>query len=128
MRPTRVALAVILALGIFLAPRGADAQPPEKVPRIGVVLMGGPNYAAVDGLRAGLRELGLEEGKQFALEIRDLKGDRKAASQAARDLERGKVSLIYTVARSITRAMKQATTDVPIVLAVGSDPADVGLV
>ena len=87
MRLRRVALAVILALGIFSAPRGVDSQPPAKVPRIGVVLQGGEYYVVVDGLRAGLRELELEEGKHFTLEIRDLKGDLKAASQAARDLE-----------------------------------------
>jgi len=111
MRLTRVGLAVILALGILSAPGGADSQPPGKVPRIGVVLLGGlSGYGTVDGLRAGLKDLGLEEGKQFALEIRDLKGDLKATAESARDLERGKVSLIYSTATSITLRLKQATT------------------
>ncbi len=128
MRFRRVALAIILALGILLAPRGAGSQPPAKVPRIGVVLMGGPSYATVEGLRAGLRESGLEEGKHFALEIRDLKGDFKAAAQAARGLEREKVNLIYSIGTSATLAVKQATTEIPIVLSIGSDPVAVGLV
>ncbi len=128
MRLARVGLAVILALGILSAPGGADSQPPAKAPRIGVVLQGGPYYAMVEGLRAGLRELGLEEGKHFVLEIRDLKGDLKAAAQAARDLERDKVNLIYTIATSITLPVKQATTDVPIVFLIGSDPVSAGLV
>ncbi len=128
MRLMRVALTVILALEILLAPRGADSQPPAKVPRIGVVLMGGPNYAVVEGLRAGLKESGLEEGKHFILEIRDLKGDLKAAAQAARDLEREKVNLIYSIGTSGTLPVKQATTEIPIVFSIGSDPVAVGLV
>ncbi len=58
-----------------LPPRlGATASAQEykaqqaRVYRIGVLLQGGPYYAAIDGLRDGLRELGLEEGKQFVLQ------------------------------------------------------------
>ncbi len=128
MRLARVGLAVILALGILSAPRGADSQPPAKVPRIGVVLQGGPYYEMVDGLRAGLRGFGLEERKHFALEIRDLKGDLRAAAQVARNLERDKVSLIYSIATSVTLPVKQATTEIPIVFAIGGDPVAAGLV
>ncbi len=128
MRVTRVGLAVILALGILSAPRGADSQQPAKVPRIGIVHMGGPTYAVVEGLRAGLRDLGLEEGKQFTLEIRDLKGDRKGAAPAARGFEQEKVNLIYSIGTTVTLPTKQATTEVPIVFSVGSDPLVMGFV
>ncbi len=127
MNPRVVWLSVTLALTILSAPRGADSQP--QVRRIGVVLLGGPSgYGTVEGLRAGLKDLGLEEGKQFALEIRDLKGDLKAAAQAARGLEREKVNLIYSIGTTVTFPTKQATTEVPIVFSVGSDPVDVGFV
>jgi putative ABC transport system substrate-binding protein len=76
----------------------------------------------VDGLKDGLKELGFAEGKHYVLEFRDLKGDRKAAGEAARGLERGKVDLMYAVSTSVTVAGKQATVVVPIVFAVGSDP------
>ena len=56
----------------------AQAQQ-AKLYRVGVILEGGPYYAVIDGLKDGLRELGFEERKHFVLEIRDLKGDRKAA-------------------------------------------------
>ena len=46
----------------------------------------------------------------------------------ARRLEREKVDLIYTEASSVTIAVKRATTGVPIVFAVGSDPVVDGLV
>src|SRR5262245_32360564 len=94
--------------------------------RIGALLQGGTWYAAIDGLRQGLRELGYEEGKQFALDIRDSKGDLKAAEEAARNLEREKVRLIYAGASSVVTVAKKATTEVPIVFTVGSDPVEIG--
>jgi putative tryptophan/tyrosine transport system substrate-binding protein len=105
----------------------AQAQP-AKVYRVGVIFEGGPFQAIVDGLKDGLKDLGLAEGKQYVLEIRDLKGDRRAAEAAARSMERDKVDLIYTVATSVTTAVKRATTEVPIVFAVGDDPVTTGLV
>jgi putative ABC transport system substrate-binding protein len=99
-----------------------------KVYRVGVIFEGGPFYAVVDGLKDGLRELDFEEGKHYVLEIRDLKGDLKAAEEAARSLERQKVNLIYVVSTSVTTAVKRATAELPIVFAAGSDPVVAGLV
>jgi len=91
-KKTIVVLLVSLALGSV---RFAEAQQP-KVYRIGVVTAGGAWYEVIDGLRVGLKQLGLVEGKQFTLAIRDTKGDAKAAEEAAENLEQGKVNLIYT--------------------------------
>jgi putative ABC transport system substrate-binding protein len=99
-----------------------------KVYRVGVVISGGPYNAALDGLKDGLKELGFTEGKHYVLEIRDLKGDRKAEEEAARSLERDKVDLIYAVPTNVAVSVKRATTEVPIVFAVGSDPVTNGLV
>src|SRR5438094_1096741 len=105
----------------------AEAQQP-KVYRVGVLVPSALGSEIVDGLRAGLKELGLEEGKQFVLEIRDTKGDLKAAEEAARNLEQEKVNLIFTTRTSVTLAAKRATTDIPIVFSAGSDPVVLGLV
>lgn len=117
---------------LFLVALGAGAPVAEaqqaKVYRVGVILQGGPYYAAIDGLREGLRELGSEEGKGFILEIRDAKGDLKAVEEAARGLARDKVHLIYALAGSVATAAKRATVDIPIVFSVGSDPVVLGLV
>ena len=94
---------------------------------MGVVLQGGPYSGAIDGLRKGLAELGLEEGKQFILHVREGKGDLKAVEQAASDLEREKVDLIYSVATSVTLAVKRATKTVPIVFYAGTDPVALSL-
>jgi putative tryptophan/tyrosine transport system substrate-binding protein len=116
-----------LTSGLLATPLAIQAQP-GRVYRLGVVLQGGPYLGAVDGLRKGLAELGLEEGKQLILHVRDCKGDLKAAEQAAGDLEREKVDLIYSVGTSVTLAVKRATKTVPIVFYVGGDPVSFGLV
>jgi putative ABC transport system substrate-binding protein len=118
------ALAALLLVGGL----PVQAQQQKAPPRIGVLLQGGPWYDAVDGLRRGLKELGLEEGKQFVLDIRDAKGDPKAVEEAARNLERDKVKLIYAVATSVVTTAKQVTTDTPIVFVAGTDPVAMGLV
>jgi putative ABC transport system substrate-binding protein len=105
----------------------AKAQQP-KVYRIGVITAGGAWYGTIDGLRVGLRELGLEEGKQFVLIIRDTKGNAKAAEAAAKDFEQENVDLIYTTQTSVSIAAKRATTNIPIVFCAGADPIDLGLV
>jgi ABC-type uncharacterized transport system substrate-binding protein len=107
---------------ILVAPLTGDAQP-ARLYRVGIVLQGGPYLGAVEGLRKGLAELGLEEGKQFILHVREGRGDLKAVEQAAGDLEREKVDLIYAVATSVTLAVKRATKSVPIVFYVGTDPS-----
>ena len=96
--------------------------------RIGAIHQGGPFKAVVDGLREGLKQSGLEEGKHLVLEIRDTKGDLKAVEEAARNFEREKVNLIYAVTASVATAVKNVTSQVPIVFAVGSDPVASGLV
>jgi putative tryptophan/tyrosine transport system substrate-binding protein len=112
---------------LLVAPLTAEAQS-ARVYRVGVILQGGPYFGAVDGLRKGLGELGLEEGKQFILHVRDGKGDLKVMEQAAADFEREKVDLIYSVGTSVTLVVKRATKTVPIVFNAGSDPVAFGLV
>jgi len=104
----------------------ANAQ--QKTYRIGVILPVGPLYEALDGLKDELKQLGLEEGKQYTLAIRDTQGDPKAAQEAARSLEGEKVSLIYALASSVVTAAKGATTNVPIVFCMGSDPVTGGII
>jgi len=116
----------LLAIVLLTISSGVAQQP--KVYRVGVLLPGSPWYEAIDGLRQGLRELGLEEGKHFVLEIHDTKGDVKTAEAAARNLEGDRVTLIYAVADSVVAAARRATTNIPIVFNVGSDPVDSGFV
>ena len=100
-----------------------------KIYRVGVILQGGGViYTAIDGLREGLKKLGLEEEKHFLLEIRDAKGDLKVVEEAASNLEREKVNLIFAINTSVARVTKGATAEVPIVFCAGADPVTLGLV
>ena len=124
----RRALITIVSGSILAAPLAGLAQPSASVPRVGVIHHGGDWHLWLEGLRQGLRELGLEEGRHVVLDIRETKGDLKAVEVAARDLERGKVALLCTAATSVTLAVKLATTHTPIVFFVGSDPVTARLV
>ena len=124
----RVFLYIWLLPAVFLLTVSFAGAQQSKVYRVGVVLPGTHWYEIIDGLRTGLKELGLEEGKQFVLEIRDTKGDLKAAEEAARNLEREKVNLIYTTRTSVTISAKRVTTNIPIVFSAGADPVVLGLV
>jgi putative ABC transport system substrate-binding protein len=116
------------ALGVLGGSLVAEAQP-ARVYQVGVIIQGGSAYYhAVDGLRDGLRELGLEDGKQLVLHVRDAKGDLKAVEASARGLEAEHVDLIYAWSTSTSLAVMRATKKVPSVFYAGSDPVASGLV
>ena len=121
----RGAILAFIALGALSLV--AEAQQ-ARVYRIGVIQLGGPYSRGVDGLRDGLRELGLEEGKQVIFHARNVKGDLTLVEAAAAEIERERVDLIYTMSSSVTLRVKRATKNVPIVFFVGNDPVISGLV
>jgi putative tryptophan/tyrosine transport system substrate-binding protein len=114
-------LFLLLAAIILTSVHLAYAQQP-KIYRVGVIYQGGPYSVVVDGLRDGLRQLGYEDGKQIRLEIRDTKSDLKLVEETARIFERERVNLIYAVTTSVATAVKNVTSQIPIVFSVGSDP------
>jgi putative ABC transport system substrate-binding protein len=109
----------------------ADAQQQAKVPRIGVVLPGTRSSDAhrSDAFRQGLRELGYVEGQNIAIEYRYAEGKLDRFPELAADLVRVKVDVLVSAGgNSATRALKQATNSIPIVMTVGSDAVAGGLV
>ena len=128
-QPRRRKWAGVFAIVVALAMWGGMAQAQQpKVYRIGVLVPGEVWYEIVDGLRVGLRELRLEEGKQFVLSIRDWKGNAKMADEAAKKFEQEKVDLIYATSTNSTVAARRATAEIPIVFCAGTDPVVIGLV
>jgi len=101
---------------------------PAKTYRIGVLFPGGAQYETLNGLREGLKELALEEGKQFVFVMKDTKGEAAAAEEGAKALEQENVNLIYALTTPVITTAKAATTKVPIVFTIGSDPVTGGLV
>ncbi|HXV80162.1 MAG TPA: ABC transporter substrate-binding protein [Candidatus Binatia bacterium] len=116
-------LALFSMLFALSFPAGA-----QQAYRIGVLLPAEPWHETIEGLRVGLKQLGLEEGKQFTLLIRDMKGNMKAAETAARNLERERVDLLYTTSTNVSMAAKRATQDISVVFNAGADPVKLGLV
>jgi putative ABC transport system substrate-binding protein len=120
---------IVVAGGVAVAlPLAAGAQT-ASAKRVGVLYQGGPYEPSIDGLREGLKAAGLEEGREVALLLRNVRGDLAAAEAAARALERDdKVEVIVAVSTTTARAAKRATVEVPIVFAAGTDPVSAGLV
>jgi hypothetical protein len=56
---------------LFIASAHLAQAQQVKVYRGGVIHEGGPFTVVVDGLKDGLKELGLADGKQYVLETRD---------------------------------------------------------
>jgi len=107
-----------------------EAQQAEKVPRIGY-LSGSPPSAVAqlnEAFRQGLRELGYMEGKNIIIEWRSGEGKRDRFPALAADLVRLKVDVIVTAGPLVTRAAKQATSAIPIVMAQDPDPVGNGFV
>ena len=124
-------LMVALGAGALAAPfRSFAQQPAAKMHRIGFL---GPTSAAgipgrLEGLRAGLRDLGYVEGKNLVIEFRWAEGKYDRLPELAAELVRLNVELIVTYATPGSRAAKQATTTIPIVMASVGDAVAAGLV
>lgn len=127
MKTRRAVLRSGLLLALLGTPFSLGAQQGRSY-RVGIILLGGSYHRAVDGLRDGLKELGLEEGRHLIFHLREVKGDLALVGAAANALEAEKVDLIYTVTSSVTAAAKRVTKSVPIIFYAGNDPVSMGLV
>jgi putative ABC transport system substrate-binding protein len=109
---------------LVVAGAGAEAQQPTKDPRIGYLTGASlsANSARHEAFRQGLRELGYVEGKNIVIDWRSAEGKPDRLPALAADLVRLKVDIIVTGGSSPTRAAKEATTTIPIVMAQDGDP------
>jgi putative ABC transport system substrate-binding protein len=122
----------LLALSamLFALSFPAEAQQPKKVLRIGFLSTNPLSSVAArtEAFRQGLRELGYVEGKNIIIEWRDADGKLDRLSERAAELVRLKVDVIVTAAPAPTRATKEATVTIPIVMAFDNDPVGNGFV
>ena len=81
-----------------------------------------------EAFREGLRELGYVEGKNIIVECRYGEGRLERLPGLAADLVRLNVDIIVTGGRPSTRAAKQATSTIPIVMAAAGNPVGNGFV
>ena len=110
--------------------RSAKAQQPAKIPRIGFLSPAFPsaNPARSEAFRQGLRELGYVEGKNIVIEWRSAEGKLDRLPALAAELVRLKVDVIVTAGPGSTRAAKEATATIPIVMGQDVDPVGNGFV
>jgi putative ABC transport system substrate-binding protein len=120
-----------LAGGLLAAPLAAEvaAQQTESRPRLGMLLTGSPSNPRqppeVDAFMEELRQLGWVEGKNLAVERR-WADKPDSLRELASDLARSDVSVILTPGPAATRAAKDATSTIPIVMVAFTDPQRVG--
>ena len=100
-----------------------------KLPTIGVLVLGSPPPEAfLKGLRDALRDVGYTEGQNIRLEIRNSEGKADLLAETAAELVRLKVDIIVGFQTPAATAAKQATDEIPIVMALVGDPVGTGLV
>ena len=122
---------VTLILSLLAAPLAAQAQPAEKMPRLGVLVPGVPPGEPggwLDRFRQGLRDLGYVEGQTIALEVRwDAAPPRALAGPCCRP---GAAACGPHRSGDDRRGPGGQACDrtIPIVIAVSADPVGVGLV
>ena len=127
----KLAVIVALVLSVLFGPLAAEAQQSARVYRIGLLDYSAPNVTRQDwwnAFRQQMRELGYVEGQNVSFEPRWAQGDNDRLSNLAAELVGVKVDVIVTGATNATIAAKRATSIIPIVTALGSDPVALGLV
>jgi putative ABC transport system substrate-binding protein len=122
--------------GVVATPVVADAQQAVKVYRVGLIFpsppvseMAGPepvNNGARAFIRA-LRALGYVEGRNLILERRSAEGRLERFAPIVSELLSLNVDVIVVSSTSLAQRAREATTAVPIVLGVSTDPVGSGL-
>ena len=124
-------ISILLIIATIRVGALAQAQQPAKVPRIiGFLGVTSPSTisARVEALRQGLRELGYEEGENIVIEYRWAEGKFNRLPDLAAELVRLKVDVIVAAGPADTRAAKEATNTIPIVMGFDNDPVGSGFV
>lgn len=123
---TAIALAGTLAM---LGP-SAIAKSPTPIPRIGVLLTGGPgtHTSFVNWLREGMRARGYREGLDYVLEPRFARGNKPRVSELAQKLVHEKVDVIVPIGLIAALEAAKATRTIPIVVGTTSRILGTGLV
>lgn len=108
----------------------AEVQQADRAYRIGFLGQTSAQDLArqVSAFRKSLRDFGYEEGRNLAIEYRWAERKLDSLPALATDLVAQSVDVIVTHGSAGARAAKQATTTIPIVIAVVGDPVASGVV
>jgi putative ABC transport system substrate-binding protein len=130
---TTIVLLVTLALSLLVAPLAADAQPRGHIPVVGMLRPGDPaadseSKSNFSVFQQGLRELGYVEGQTIRLERRYAAWQWDRLPSLAAELVQLQPDVIVIATTPGALAAKQATTTIPIVVAVAEDLVAEGIV
>jgi putative tryptophan/tyrosine transport system substrate-binding protein len=121
-----LSVVALAALVLCVTPR-AEAQQPTKIPRVGILFIGGRDQPHLEAFKQGLRERGYTEGKNIVLNYRYAEGKVDRLPSLAAELVQLKVDVIVTTSGNSAKAASEATKTIPIVLTTGADPVKSGL-
>jgi len=79
-------------------------------------------------ITSALRQLGYVEGRNLIVENRYAEGKLERLPGLARELTQLRIDVIFAIGIAATRAAKEATASVPIIMLVDGDPVAMGLV
>jgi len=114
-------------------PPGAGAQQATKIPQIGVLSLGrgdksDASLTTLDAFMPALRDLGYTEGQNIAFDRKFADGDANKLSRLAQELVGRRVDAFVVLATPAARAVKLATSSIPIVAIGMADPVEDELV
>jgi putative ABC transport system substrate-binding protein len=116
----------------MLTPRAARTQQPARIRRIaflsGLTRPASIESSSIGGLLQGMRELGYVEGKDFVVEWRFAEGNYERFADFANEFVRQRIDIFVLGTPVAARAVQQATSTIPIVLAFSTDPVGNGFV
>jgi putative tryptophan/tyrosine transport system substrate-binding protein len=98
------------------------------MPVVGILSPEGPRTGNIEGLYAGLRELGYIEGRNITFEYRWANGSHEKLAEFAADLVRLRVDVIVAFVTPSSLAAKRATATIPIVMVGTADPVGIGVI
>jgi putative ABC transport system substrate-binding protein len=118
---------ILIVVALLTLALIAGAQQPAKIPRVGILFIGGRDQPHLEAFKQGLRERGYTEGKNIVLDYRYAEGNVDRLPSLAAELVQLNVDVIVTTSGNSARAARQATRAIPIVLTTGADPVKTGL-
>jgi putative ABC transport system substrate-binding protein len=100
------------------------------MPRVGFLGNGSAAASGVllDAFKTGLQELGYVEGQSLVVDARFADGRPDRVEPLVRDLLAARPSVIVAAGPQPLRALKRATTSVPVVMSIIADPVELGLI
>jgi putative tryptophan/tyrosine transport system substrate-binding protein len=123
-------LVIGIALSAMLFALGSSAEAQQKIFTIGVLRSGSPASVAAEheALLQGLRDLGYYEGKTIKIEYRYAEGKPERWVPLASELVRLKVDILVVGGIGVTRAAREVTKTIPIVVGAAGDLVKSGLI